>query len=318
MDKGITLWLLQGEPWIRYRTLTDILNKDKNDGEVVAAKLTIPLNRLIKKILDKQNEDGYWGKPTDIHTWWPKRDTTFWILGMLADFGLTKGDGRIAEACEYVFGIQLESGGFGWDPPTEAYDCHTAVLTEALAKLGYLGDSRLQRAYDWLISRQRFDGGFWCKDTGQPGGPRENEPSCALATTFAMGAIAANPELQRSEIDTRGIDFLLKCWENRGKMKYAGHDSHIGRGFDKIKYPFTDYRILKYLDVVSQFESARGDSRLKEIMKLLLSRQDSQGQFIPESIHKVWQDFDFGQKKKPSKWITFLVSRIEKRMSEYK
>ena len=237
---------------------------------------------------------------------------------MLADFGLTKEDERIAEACEYIFSIQLDSGGFGWNQPTKVYDCHTAILTEALAKLGYLSDLRLQDAYNWLISRQRLDGGFWCKDTGRPGGPRENEPSCALATMFVLAALAQNNELRNSEITKRGIDFLLKCWENRGKIKYTGHDSQIGRGFGKLKYPFTDYRILKYLDVLSQFELTKEDSRLKETITLLFSKQDTQGRFTPESIHKVWQDFDFGQKDKPSRWITFLVYKIGNRVSRCK
>jgi prenyltransferase beta subunit len=105
---------------------------------------------------------------------------------MLSDFGLTKDDKRIASACEYVFNIQLDSGGFGWDPKTKAYECHTAVLTNALSRLGYLGDLRLDKAYKWLISRQRPDGGFWCKNTGQVGCPRENEPSCALASMYVL------------------------------------------------------------------------------------------------------------------------------------
>ncbi|MCK4233164.1 terpene cyclase/mutase family protein [candidate division WOR-3 bacterium] len=315
MREQISKWLLKGDPWVRYRTLRDILNKEKDNEEVIVAKRAILSHKLIKKIFNKQNKDGYWGKPKDIHTWWPKKDTTFWMLGVLADFDLTKEDKRIAKACEYVFGIQLDSGGFGWDPPTKVYDCHTAILTEALAKLGYLGDSRLQNAYNWLISRQRLDGGFWCKNTGQPGGTRENEPSCALATTFVLGALAQNTDLRNSEITKRGSDFLLKCWENRSKIKYAGHDSQIGRGFGKLKYPFTDYRILKYLDVISQFEFTKEDLRLKEIIDLLFSKQDIQGYFTPESIHKVWQDFDFGQKEKQSRWITFLAYRIENRVS---
>lgn len=315
LNKDPIDWLLQGEPWVRYRTLKDILGKDKNDEKVLATKRIILEYELIKEIFDKRNKDGYWGKPKDIHTWWPKRDTTFWILGMLADFGFTKEDEKIAKACEYVFSIQLDSGGFGWDPPTHAYDCHRAVLIAALAKLGYLDDPRLQNAYNWLISRQRLDGGFWCKNTRQPDGPREKEPSCALATTYVLGALAQNTELRDSEIAKRGIDFLLRCWENRGKIKYAGHDSQIGRDFDKLKYPFTDYRILHYLDVVSQFEFARKDSRLKEMIGLLLAKQDSQGRFTPESIHKVWTDFGFGQKENPSRWLTFLIVRTLKRLS---
>jgi len=307
-------WLLAGEPWVVYRTLTDLLDEKEKDNVVVTTRLAIPKHSLIRKIFEGLNEDGYWGKPKDIHTWWPRKNTTFWILPMLADFGFTVNDKRIARACEYVLSTQLQSGGFGWDPLTKPSDCHSAIIIESLAKLGLLGDSRLQKACEWLIKRQRLDGGFWCKNTGQIGGPREKEPSCAFATTFVLGALAQNHRLRNNEIAKRGVNFLFECWENRGKIRYAGHDSQIGTDWEKLKYPFTDYKILKSLDVLSQFEYAKKRLKESEMIKLLLSKRDNQGRFTPESIIKVWSDFDFGQKEKPSRWITFLVLRILKKI----
>jgi len=315
LKKDVLQWLLDGEPWVIYRTLTWLLDKDEKDNSVMAARAAIPNHPLIKKIFAGLNEDGYWGKPKDIHTWWPKKDTTFWLLPMLGDFGFTIEDRRIARACEYVFSTQLQSGGFGWDPPTKPSDCHSSIITQSLAKLGLIGDSRLQNAYDWLIRRQRLDGGFWCKDTGQIGGPREKEPSCAMATMYVLGALTQNPKLRSSEVARRGVDFLLGCWENRGKIKYAGHDSQVGTGWEKLKYPFTDYKILKFLDVLSQFEYAKQRLQESEMVNILLSKQDEIGRFTPESIHKVWSDFDFGQKEKPSRWITLLVLRILKKIT---
>ena len=307
-------WLLEGEPFVRYRTLTDILDGSDKDKEVLKVKKSISNHNLIKKIFNNQNKKGYWGTPKDIHTWWPKKDTTFWVLGMLADFGLTREEKNIERACEYVFSTQLPVGGFGWAPPPTPGECFTGILTESLAKLGYVFDPRLEKAYEWLVRRQRFDGGFWCKNTGQPGGPREKEPSCAFGTLCVLGALIQNPELKDDTIAKKGADFLFKCWENQGKIKYAGHDSQIGKGWDKLKYPFTDYRILKYLDILSQFKFVRKDHRMNQMMDLLVAKKDEKGRFYPESIHKVWSDFDFGQKKSPSRWITLLAYRIVKRM----
>jgi hypothetical protein len=233
---------------------------------------------------------------------------------MLADFGLTVDDKRIARACEYVFGTQLESGAFGWSPPTKPSDCHTAIIGESLAKLGLLQDSRLQRAYEWLLKRQRLDGGFWCKDTGQIGGPRQKEPSCAMAAMFVLGALAQNPKFRNGEVAAKGVDFLFGCWANRGKVKYAGHDSQVGTDWEKLKYPFTDYKILKFLDTLSQFDCAKGRLQNSEMVDSLLSKRDGEGKLRPESIVKVWSDFDFGQKEKPSRWITFLALRIARRI----
>jgi hypothetical protein len=279
-------WLLTGEPWVVYRTLVDLLDKDEQDEAVLTAKKSIPQHSLIKSIFEGLNKDGYWGTPKDIHTWWPKKNTTFWLLPVLADFGFTVKDKRIARVCEYVFSTQLQSGGFGWSPPTQAYDCHTAILTESLARLGLLGDSRLQKAYDWLIKRQRLDGGFWCKDTGQINGPREKEPSCAMAAMFVHGALAQNPKLRNTETAKKGVDFLFECWQNRGKIKYAGHDSQVGKDWHKLKYPFTDYKILKFLDVISQFEHAKQRLQKSEMINLLMSKQDEKGRFLPNQLSK--------------------------------
>jgi hypothetical protein len=128
--------------------------------------------------------------------------------------------------------------------------------------------------------------------------------------------MAQIPLLAKSKVAKRGVEFLLQCWEKRDKIKYAGHDSQIGTDWEKLKYPFTDYRILKSLDTLSQFKFIKNDPRFKEMMEVLASKQDVNGRFTPESIHQVWSAFDFGQKKKPSFWITFLALRILKRISE--
>nr|MBN2278743.1 terpene cyclase/mutase family protein [candidate division Zixibacteria bacterium] len=306
-------WLLGREAFVKYRTMTDLLGRNENDREVLETKNSIIRCKPIRRILERQNTDEYWGKPNDIYSWWPKKDTTFWILGVLGDFGLDRDHPQIAAACEYVFRTQLPGGGFGWAPPPTPADCFTGILTESLAKLGYVSDPRSQKAYAWLLNRQRLDGGFWCKNTGLPGGSREREPSCAFATLCVMGAFARNPDLADGESVRRGLKFLLKCWENRGKIKYAGHDSEIGRGWEKLKYPYTDYRILKYLEVLSQFELIRNDPNVHEMIDLLLGKGDTSGRYFAESIHKAWSDFDFGQKRIPSRWITFLMYRIIKR-----
>ena len=307
-------WLLDSEPFLKYRTLIDLLDRPEKDKDVGVAKDSISRHRLIKQIFDKQNKDGYWGTPKDIYTWWPKKDTTFWVLGILADFGLKRDNKNIARACEYVFSTQLPEGGFGWAPPPTPGDCFTGILTESLAKCGYVSDPRLEKAYQWLAGRQRLDGGFWCKNTGQPGGPREKEPSCAFGTLCVLGALTQNYKFKTSTIVKKSAGFLFKCWENRGKIKYAGHDSQIGQGWEKLKYPFTDYRILKYLDVLSQLEFAKKDRRINSIMDFLIAKGDEKGRFYPESIHKVWSDFDFGQKILPSRWISLLAYIIVKRM----
>jgi hypothetical protein len=315
VNSAPTDWLLQGEAFVRYRVLADLLDRSPHAAQVESARKALPKDSRIRKILTSQNAEGYWGGADDIFRWWPRKDTTFWVLGVLADFGLSRATARIARACEYVFGTQLPSGAFGWAPPSTPADCFTGILVEALAKLGYGDDPRLGRAYAWITDRVRLDGGFWCKKTGLPGGPREAEPSCAFATLCVLGALVQHPAHRDSEASRQAAAFLLRCWENRGKIKYAGHDSQVGHGWSALKYPFTDYKLLKYLDTMSLCKSTLNDARLLEIAALLAEKADPDGRFYAESIHKAWSEFDFGQKKAPSRWISLQAYRILKRLT---
>ena len=127
---------------------------------------------------------------------------------------------------------------------------------------------------------------------------------------FILGALAQRSELVDQEASRKATTFLLDCWANRGRVKYPGHDSQIESGWEKLKYPFTDYRILKFLDVLSSFPAARGDPRINDMLTLLGSKGDEEGRFRPESVVKVWTDFDFGQRKEPSRWLTMLAWRV--------
>lgn len=304
---ALTGWLLEGPAFVRYRTLVDILGCPRESREVQQARAAVLRDPGVRRLLERRNEAGYWGGSQDLFKWWPRKDTTFWVLGVLGDFGLKRGDARISRACEYVLSTQLSCGAFGVRPPPTPYECFTGVLVAALARLGYVGDERLEGAYTWLEKRQRTDGGFWCKNTGQSGGAREGEPSCALASLYVLSALTAHPTLAGSESCTRCARFLLGCRDNRGRIKYAGHDSQIGSGWEKLKYPFTDYRVLHYLGCLSRVPSVRGDVRLVEMADEVTAKCDSQGRFRAESIHNAWSDFDFSQKKVPSKWLTCLV-----------
>jgi hypothetical protein len=311
-------WLLEGDSHIRYRALVDLRSAKEADKEVAQARARLHQDALIRRIMDARNGDGYWGRPRDIYQWWPRKDTTFWVLGMLADFGLRSEDEGIAPAVEYVLSTQHACGAFGWGPPATPGDCFTGILTETIAKLGYASDPRVAKAYAWLIQRQRPDGGFWCKNTGQPGMARQGEPSCAFATLCVLAALVQHPQLKDSQVTEGAAAFLLGCWDNRGRLKYAGHDSQIGQGWEKLKYPFTDYRILKYLDALSCVRSAAHDPRIECIVDVLLSKRDPRGCFSPESIHKAWSHSDFGQKGSPSRWITLLAYRALRRLLSYR
>jgi hypothetical protein len=84
----------------------------------------------------------------------------------------------------------------------------------------------------------------------------------------------------------------------------------MGADFRKLKAPLIWYDILHLLDVLTQFPWLKGDARLKEMIETMQAKADGQGRYTPESIWKAWSDWDFGQKKTPSRALTFFVQRV--------
>ena len=81
--------------------------------------------------------------------------------------------------------------------------------------------------------------------------------------------------------------------------------------------PVTNPMILHVADVLSQYDFALNDPRFIEMLNLINAKASKDGLFTPESVWKAWEGWDFGQKTKPSPWVTFLVYRINERAGNY-
>jgi hypothetical protein len=73
------------------------------------------------------------------------------------------------------------------------------------------------------------------------------------------------------------------------------------------------YQLLKTVDTLSRILAARSDARYEGLVDRLRAKQTAQGGWIADGVNKPWSDFDFGQKKQPSPWITFLALGILRR-----
>jgi hypothetical protein len=50
------------------------------------------------------------------------------------------------------------------------------------------------------------------------------------------------------------------------------------------------------------------------MVEIVKSKANCEGKYVPESEWTAWKGWDFGQKKEPSRWITFLVLRAFQRI----
>jgi hypothetical protein len=316
IQSNVVSWLLQSvEPWVAYNTLTDLLQAKPDDPEVQSAYQAMQTHPKISVLLEALE---VWPQtPTMKRAYDPK--DSLWKLQTLADFGLKRDDERIEALAERVFAAQAEDGGFlnggfdhthTWDK--RPYMCISHVMTYALACFGYLHDPRLIHAYEQISAWQRLDGGWHPNQQNLPGNNGEAELSCPFGTQNVLRALSIHPTLRTSDEAKRAAKYLLSCWERRSEpFRPVGFG--IGSDWQKMTYPFVQYGLLKSVDILSSIPEIEQDARFQEMLDLLERKRDENGYWKAESVSKAWSDFDFGQKKGASGWITFLALRSLKR-----
>jgi len=106
-------WLLEEDnASVRHLSLLHLLDRSREDPEVIEASAAAMTSDPIAAILKAQEPEGYWQKPGPGYA--TKYRGTVWQLMFLDQLGADGDDPRVVAACEYVLRhSQAENGGFG-------------------------------------------------------------------------------------------------------------------------------------------------------------------------------------------------------------
>ena len=310
-------WLLQGEPWIQYRTRIDLLAQKETDAQVISARKARLADPKVRALLDELS--NWPGTVLNSHK---SASQPFHKLSFIADLGLNINDPPVKKIVDKVMkhqstqgpfqlptNVSVHFGGSGKDEWAWAL-CDAPAIVASLIRMGMGGDPRVQRAVQYLASLIR-NNGWPCAvspELGKFRGPGRKEDPCPYATLVMLKVLAHVPELRESESANIGVETLLSLWErSREAHPYM---FFMGTDFRKLKAPLFWYDILHVLDVLSHFQQARQDKRFDQMLKTVEAKADDEGHYIPESIWTAWKEWDFGQKKVPSRGLTFFVQRI--------
>ena len=314
-------WLLEGEPWIEYRTRRDLLGQSEQDPLVRSARSAMLANAQVQNLLAELS--GWPGTVISSHksASQPFHKLTFSAdLGLrIDDPGMTKIVARILERQSAEGPFQLPTnipahyGGAGQDQWAWAL-CDAPLIVYALAEFGLKGDPAVKTAIEYLAGLVR-DNGWPCavsKELGKFRGPGRKGDPCPFANLAMLKALSVIEELRDSHACQIGAETLLTLWsESSTRHPYM---FYMGTDFRKLKVPFVWYDLMHVLDVLSRFSWLKNDSRLLDMLGILKDKADQQGCFTLESIWTAWKDWEFGQKREPSRWLTVLAWRIIRRV----
>lgn len=313
-------WLLNGPPWAQYRTRLDLLGESNRSAKVTAARQAMLDHPQVQTLL---RELADWPGPAlNRHN-----DASHLLhkLVFIADLGLRVTDpgvDRIVErvldhqsaegAFQVLVNIPTHFGGTGKDQLAWML-CDAPSIVYALAKMG-VKDRRVKIAAKHLTSLLR-DNGWPCaatSDVGKFRGPGRKTDPCPYATLITLKAVSQLREWHDDEVCHAGTAALLQVWAHRKEQR--PYLFGMGTDFAKLKAPLIWYDVLHVTDVLTQFEWLRKDKRLREMVAIVESKADDAKHFTPESIWQAWREWDFGQKREPSPWLTLIAQRMLMRM----
>jgi hypothetical protein len=315
-------WLLESNPWTRYRTFTDLLNYPKIDNEAVTAKSDL-LND--PKIIELANQTEDWISIAPTRNSDPK--ISYFKLRMLADFGLNYNDLDLKETIEKasqhviddMFAVRGQiperpKKGEKFEKPDLTADvwhvspCNSPIITYALVALG-VKNEQTERAIEELKNRWIDKKGWFCHFFFVESQFKKLQIGCPIASLMALDVFSKNPDLKESSHSKFAYQ-PIKFHKDFGKTLY-----YFGRSkkFLTFKYPFVWYNALYLADVLTRFDFLKNEPLVKELIDWIINSQTDEGKFKPTSIFMNYKGWDFSNKKEASPWITFLCCRILKR-----
>ena len=332
MNSDTIQWLLEtGEPWTRYRTLVDLLDRPEDDPEAGAPRAEMLAHPQVEALMAQAA--GWGDRPLKRHN---DAGHPIYAFSALADFGVQASDPGpalseiegMAAGIEAVMAHQSPEGAF--QTPVNIPErfggtgedawswmaCDAPTLLYVLLTMGLGDDERVRRAVDHLVDLVD-ENGWRCvvaPELGKFRGPGRKADPCPIVNVYALKALSLVPELVDCPATRAGAEMLLWHWEHRTARKI--YLFGIGTDFHKLNYPFVWYDILHVVDILSRFPFVRADPRFMQMVDAIFAQADDNGRYTAGSMYRAWKGWEFAGKKNPSPWLTFLVLRVQKRLEQ--
>lgn len=186
--------------------------------------------------------------------------------------------------------------------------CDTPTLVYSAIKLGRGDDPAIRSAVRQLTSLASPNGYRCVTSTSLGGfrGPGRKEDPCPYATLLMLKLLSS--VAPSSEEAGRAAVCLLDLWEH--SLTKHPYIFYMGTDFRKLKYPLVWYDIMHVAEVLTRSGRSRGDPRLQDMLGVIAGQGDEMGRYTPGSVWLPWRDWDFGQRKVPSRLLTYAVHRI--------
>jgi hypothetical protein len=289
----ILSWLLEDDnPAIKYRTLTEIYESSTSD-ELNQLYNSIWEDKLIEKMLKKQDENGLWNEKEY------GSFTSLRYLTAFAEFGLHKDkriDHYVDHAIDTISSIMSQ----------DATGCAIPLVLRALVMLEYHERDDVKKLIEQFVSTQPYDGGFMCKRLLDK---KPERKSCYKASVDALLLYA---ECKRKGMFLSGTDQLLQYFMKRDVFYDSNktillNESRPGwRNIDNF-FPAEPLRIgLPLIVSALSILEIGNHPAVSKAWNYLSEKSDENGRLVLEGT-LTKQPCSFGKVGQPNKWVSFYA-----------
>lgn len=302
---NIMKWLLSGDVSIAYQVKRDIVGIDD-----MQLKERIATEGYGRSFLERQNDDGHWGRSF----YQPKWTSSHYTLLDLKNLNIEKTP-AIERTIEKILGENIEEDG-GVNPHRTVPKSDVCINGMALGYMCWFGtqENKLKSIVDFIISQQMPDGGFNCR-LNYSGAVHSSLHSTlsvleGIRTYFEEGYEYRLTELL--EIEKSGRDFILK--HRLYKSDKTGNI--INKNFLMLSYPSRwRYDILRALVYFSD-AGVDYDERMDDALGVLVSKRRKNGTWPVQAKHAGKVHFDMEETGKDSRWNTFRALKVLRKYSK--
>ncbi len=286
-DRPLIAWLLEpSNPSVRYFTLVDLVGRRPTNPEVVAARAAIAESEPVKRILGRQDPQGWW--ETGERDYGVTR--TSGQLLLLSELGMVAND-RIRQGCEVILRHPwFPSRGHSWVPL-----CYTANCLRFLYAFGYGDDPRVQQALDLYFRALEADSALQCR--------YNKNKLCLWSAVKALRAFAHLPETER-----RAQQPVLNriAWTI---LSYPFDLEGVEQLWLKFGFPwYYQSDLLDALDALAALGYGHAP-HFRSLARQVEHKRDRLGRWIKEGgVGSTVVAFE--TKGQPSKWITLKAMRV--------
>jgi hypothetical protein len=300
-----TEWLLESEdPSLRYRTLVDLLDADRNGSEALDALDEAMRGGPVDRVLRSQHPDGHWGREEDFYNRSKYRGTV-WNVILLAELGADPRDERVRRAGEFILRwSQRSDGGFSHRgaPAGEkglALYCLSGNMVWALSRLGFGDDPRILKARERMVAVVRNDrSGF-------------SAGRCVPCRSGAVKMLKALHERVGSDDEAAAVSELR---ERVIRECFPGQGRGPRPEWNEVWFPlFWNTDLVEILELLGRtgglVQQANG------ALMSVLSKQDDMGRWAQERSYRGRCLVSFEPPGRPSRWATLRVLRMLKHVA---